>query len=187
LAKIEDWVFSSCQSLKSFHVPPSVEVMGTGCFATCETMTEFTFAPRSKLTLIMQWAFRGCTLFESIYIPVSVKKMPRECFYHCVSLQTVSFEPDSRLVRIEVGAFDCCSSLKSICIPASVQMIDATAFMRSNITKIEVEDGNTHFSIDGDCLVDFARISLLLYFGISSFVNIGMSRMNLGISFECHI
>jgi hypothetical protein len=111
---------------------------------------------------------------ESICIPVSVEQISRESFSECVSLQTITFEPNSQLVQIDERAFCGCSSLKSLCIPASVQMIDATAFINTNITKIEVEEGNTHFSLDGDFLVDFARISLVRYFGVGSFVTIGV-------------
>jgi hypothetical protein len=109
---------------------------------------------------------------ESICIPASVERFCRRCFCRCVSIITLTFETNSRLTQMDDEAFSGCSSLKSICIPASVQMISSSAFVNASFSKVEIEEGNRHFSIVSDYLMDIGRVAVLGYLGHDQFVHI---------------
>jgi hypothetical protein len=53
-------------------------------------------------------------------------------------------------------------------IPASVTTICGGAFRKSGISSISVEDGNKHFCVDGQFLLDITKTSLIAFFGITS-------------------
>jgi hypothetical protein len=60
--------------------------------------------------------------------------------------------------------------IKSIVIPASVKSISGSAFACSGIRSIWIEDGNQHFCVSGDFLLDITRTSLILFFGTAATV-----------------
>jgi hypothetical protein len=73
----------------------------------------------------------------------------------------VTFEPDSQLDRIEVSVFCDCSSLKSLFLPASLTFLAGSAFSKTAISLIAIEDGNSHFRVSGSFVTDLEGISLI--------------------------
>jgi hypothetical protein len=62
--------------------------------------------------------------------------------------------------------------LKSIVIPASVTTISGLAFACSSIENISIQEGNSHFQVLGQFLLDFRGRSLIRYFGSDSLVSV---------------
>jgi hypothetical protein len=65
-----------------------------------------------------------------------------------------------------------CSSLKSFTIPASVTRIVGNLFPLSGLVNVSIEEGNSHFCMVGEFLLDFTRTSLIAYFGTAATVTI---------------
>jgi hypothetical protein len=68
------------------------------------------------------------------------------------------------LNRIDGSPFIGCSSLTSIFIPASVETIGDSVLCGISISKITIEEGNTHFRVFNNSLTDFSGISLIQSF-----------------------
>jgi hypothetical protein len=64
--------FSDCSSLSSFWIPASVEKLSCICFSGCASLSEVTFEPNSRLSVIETGAFYGCSLLSPLSIPASV-------------------------------------------------------------------------------------------------------------------
>jgi hypothetical protein len=75
------------------------------------------------------------------------------------------FECGSKLTQIDSGFLSGCASLESICLPASLQMIDGSALAGTQMSTITAEEGNRHFQVSGDFLLDLDGISVIRYFG----------------------
>jgi hypothetical protein len=91
------------------------------------------------------------------------------CVAGCPNLTSISFADGSRLKEIEHCAiFN--TELSSFQIPASVERINGSAFGACTTRTLRVEDGNLHFQIEGDFLLDSAGHELIRYFGGSSVV-----------------
>jgi hypothetical protein len=73
---------------------------------------------------------------------------------------------------IERAAFWRCSSLSSICLPPALQGLGHAAFSRATLRAISVSEGNRHFKVIGDFLLDFECISITKYFGSGGIVTI---------------
>jgi hypothetical protein len=133
-----------------------------------------TISSESNCTLmrIERLAFLECSSLISIVIPRDVKILGDQCFWGCESLSSISFESNCTLMRIESEAFYMCYSLRSINIPKSVTFIDGSAFSNLSHISISIESGNPTYCVQDDFIFDIACKTLILYFGLSSFVTI---------------
>jgi hypothetical protein len=86
------------------------------------------------------------------------------------SFSDLRFESGSRLSRILGIAFANCDSLASIVIPSSVTTISGGTFALSKIRNVYITEGNSHFQVVGQFLLDFSGKSLIRYFGSDSSV-----------------
>jgi hypothetical protein len=131
------------------------------------------FETGSKLREIKARAFCTCSQRESLSLPPSLEHIGEHLFdsqYDPAgpSVQTLTFEPGSKLSRIDGHAFSNCLNLKSICLSASLRQLDATAFIDTGITAIEIELGNPYFSVGGGFVIrQKSSRSLVRYFGTS--------------------
>jgi hypothetical protein len=126
------------------------------------------FEFRSRLTRIEPQAFSFGSSLQSICLPASLEFLGMESFYWCGSLSSFSFEFGSKLTRIEPLALCNCPSLTSFSLPASLKIISPSALNGTGISHIAVEEGNCHFRVSGDFLVDTEGISVIRYFGSAS-------------------
>jgi hypothetical protein len=144
----------------------------SGGFCPRNSVSAVTFESDSQLFRIERRVFHECKSLRSICIPSSLETLCPQCFSQCGRLSSLTFEPGSRLSWIQDRAFWSCNSLRSICLPAGVEELDA-AFAFCDLRAISIADGNCHFKVDGDFLVDFAGISINRYLGRASEVWIG--------------
>jgi hypothetical protein len=91
------------------------------------------------------------------------------------------------LQAIEGFAFADCFSLKSICLPASLEEAEGQSFCDCGLTRISFEEGNKHFRIVGDFVVDFEGVRIVRYFGRDCEVRIpaGIKRLGIFCFAEC--
>jgi hypothetical protein len=109
---------------------------------------------------------------STVQIPRDIEVICKDAFAGHRALSSLEFENDSRLRRIERFSFSFCDSLRSIGLPSSLETIDATAFGMSEISSIQIAEGNRHFRVSESFLLTFDGTSLILYFGKHSTVRI---------------
>jgi hypothetical protein len=107
-------------------IPSSVEILGSSCFRSCESLSSISFESNSRLLRIESYGF-GESSLQSIVIPNIVEIIGSSCFRECKSLSSISFESNSRLMRIKSDAFSG-SSLQSIVIPNTVEILGSSCF-----------------------------------------------------------
>jgi hypothetical protein len=172
--------FSDCSSLRSFLIPSLVDTIEAGiffCSRICdieigEGNLHFRILGTFLLSFDGRFLIRCLSRNATVEIPREVEVICASSFDQQDRLVRVEFESESRLRRIERWAFASCSSLCSICLPSFVNQIDETAFGYSGICSIEIADGNRHFRVSDDFLLNFDGRFLILYFGRDPVVRI---------------
>jgi uncharacterized protein YajQ (UPF0234 family) len=127
------------------EIAETIEILGSHCFSTCESLSSITFESNSHLTRIESDAFSWSSL-QSNMIPRNVEILGSSCFSYCRSLSSITFESNSHLTRIESEAFST-SSLQFILIPPTILFIASDAVDIASGIKL----------IDGDSCPEFDR------------------------------
>jgi hypothetical protein len=84
---------------------------------------------------------------------------------------SLGFESGSKLTRSGGNAFARCS-VRLIVIPASVTSICGGAFSESGIRQILIEEGNKHFCVIDEFLLDITQTLLIAFLGTAATVTI---------------
>ena len=134
--EIGDYAFYKCRSLTSITIPDSVTSIGELAFYNCTSLTSITIP--DSVTSIGSSAFRECSSLTNITIPDGVTSIGSFLFYECTSLTSITI-PNS-VTSIGVGAFRSCRSLESII----------------------VDEGNTVYHSDGNCLIETESKTLIV-------------------------
>ena len=107
-----------------YNIKKGTEIIGNSAFSSCESLTSITIPP--SVTTIGDSAFSGCKSLTSITIPPSVTAIGDYAFQECESLTSITIPPS--VTAIGDYAFSWCESLTSITIPPSVTAIGSDAF-----------------------------------------------------------
>lgn len=100
--------FQSNTSLRTVHIPSSVENIGDNAFRS-SSVTTITFDGTPSLTTISKYAFSGCSRLKNFTFPSSLTSIGNYAFQNCTSL-TDAVLPDG-LTTLGTGAFKGCTSL----------------------------------------------------------------------------
>jgi hypothetical protein len=180
LVNIEEWVFSGCTDLELTDLPASLVHVHGSAFGTAKISKISVAAGNPRLRVIDNFLIditeakliRCFSSSSGIILNRAIEIIGPYCFDNCDDLSNLTFESGSKLSIIERAAFARSSSLNSITIPASVTRIDGNVFSCSGIVNVSIEEGNSHFCVIGQFLLDFTRTSLIAYFGTAATVTI---------------
>ena len=114
----------------------------------------------NSVTSIGESAFFGCSGLTSVTIGNSVETIGDDAFWNCSGLSSVTI-PNS-VKTIGWNAFAHCSGLTSVTIGNSVETIGEFAFSCDNLTDINVNSENTHYSSINGVLYDKNASTLIL-------------------------
>lgn len=100
--------------------------------------------------------------FTEVIFPTSVKKIGDTAFGRCGSLKNVVL--NEGLEEIGFHAFVSCTALSSVTIPNTVTKIDTNPFLFCDKLKtVKLQEGQTHFAIIDEALVDTDSKRLLWF------------------------
>lgn len=157
--EIKEFAFADCTDVVSIEIPQSVMELGYSVFSGCESLESVSLP--NTLKTIGDRAFCGCGSLKDINIPSSLTNIPNRMFEGCSSLANIII-PDN-VKEIGSEAFSKCINLKSISIPGNVLSIKQNAFADcSGLSSIEVDESNTVFSADSNCLIVKSTNTLVL-------------------------
>jgi hypothetical protein len=180
LRRIASGAFSSCYSLHSICLPCSLKTVDGPAFRDSE-IRSIQIAERNEhfrvsREFLLSFDGRSLILYFgsdlAVRIPREVEVVCEEAFMVHNNVCTLAFESDSQLRRISHRAFRWTYALKSITIPSFVESISGTAFLECGICTIRIAEGNPHFRVLGDFLVQPDGNSLIRYFGKSREVRV---------------
>ncbi len=109
-----------------------------------------------KVDIIRNLAFDTVSI-SSIEISKNVSLIVQKAFYNCRSLESVSFAYEGTTpLTLEAGAFTACTSIKVLVLPARMNALSSMRELDvlSKLEKIDIEEGNQHYSAVGGMLCD---------------------------------
>jgi hypothetical protein len=180
LTELDDFVFDGCRDLELTELPSSLMKV-TGSSLANAAFSSISVDPGNRylqviadflIDITRSKLIRYFGSSSAIILTRSVEIIGSYCFSDCAGLMSLSFETGSKLTRFGRSAFSGCLSLRSIVVPASVTTICGGAFAESGIREISIEDGNEHFCVMGQFLLDITKTSLIASFGIAATVTI---------------
>ena len=142
-------------------IPSTVEgykvtAIGESAFVMCSGLTKVVIP--GTVTAIGEYAFFQTNL-TTVTIPNSIKTIEKDAFYGCNKLTSVNL-PNS-VTTIGNGAFER-TGLTNVIIPNSVVTIGTNPFAYcSNLKSLAVEDGNTVYHSQNDCIVETRSKTLI--------------------------
>ena len=164
LTDIDDFAFDDCSKLTNIDIPKGVVRIGVAAFQN-SGVVNVNIPQDSQLEIVKQNAFNGCKQLTKLNFPSTLTTIETVAFRNCHSLTECTFGENSQLTNIGDSAFIVCKSLNTITIPKNVSnMFDDQMFQQcTNLTYIEVEEGNTVYkSIDG-ILYSYDTTTLIEY------------------------
>jgi hypothetical protein len=107
-------------SEKKVVIKKGIEVIGQGCFSSCEFLQDVVFEKGTRLRQLEPCGFDGSGL-KKVTIPSGVEEVGRCCFFMCEDLREVRFEcKDGRVPVLGTDAFSG-TRVKIVRIPRGVQ------------------------------------------------------------------
>lgn len=132
---IEYAAFAEVMSLKSIHIPDSVEVIGFDAFGGCFDLEEVNLP--KNLTAGDDSIFKKCRSLKTAVVASTF--IPKFCFSGCSKLQTVSIKEGCK--KIDVNAFFMCKKLTEVHLPSTIEVIEMYAFRGcTNLMAINIPD-----------------------------------------------
>lgn len=139
-------------SLNTTNMTMSITECNNDYNPAVKVPSSFTFE-EGTFDVISLGGFARHKTLELINIPDTVRTLLARAFEECTNLFEVTLP--KALKTISTSAFQGCSKIKKFIIPASVTSIGTSALANcKNLISIEVEDGNTRYSVIKNCLVD---------------------------------
>ena len=151
LISIDEYAFRLCTGLTGIEIPSGLLYIGEGAFEGCSSLTSVRIP--SGVRDIRSSAFCECENLRNVEISHGVKMICDYAFYNCSAL--TSIEIPSSVTYIGGSAFSRCTALTSIEIPSSVTQGIGEGVLSgcSALEQITVEEGNTKYHSDGNCLI----------------------------------
>eukprot|EP00980_Cylindrotheca_fusiformis_P005839 scaffold1228_cov119-Cylindrotheca_fusiformis.AAC.6 len=130
--QVDEYAFSSCNSLRNVIVRSNSTKLGRAVFIDCHALVSVELP--QGLRVIEMSLFAGCISLTKVNIPSSVIQISRNVFTECRSLTT--FDLPHGLLEIGNWAMALCESIQTLHIPTTVATIGENAFERCKRLRI---------------------------------------------------
>ena len=131
LREIADGVFRRSDDLETVDLG-NVEKIGNYVFHSCDNLRSVTFG--NKLKYIGESAFYGCKSLKEITLPDGLDTIGAFAFSECTGLNKVTFL--GKVNKICNGAFGVCSSLEEFHVPEGIEYLDSILGNCKNLKKV---------------------------------------------------
>ena len=175
LKAIGSSAFRGCSELTSISLPSSLKAIGSSAFYGCSGLKgELNLGECTSLTSIGSSAFWSCSgLTGEINLGgcTSLTSIGSYAFNSCRGLTgELNLGGCTRLTSIGSNAFNNCSGLTgTVTIPASVTEIGENPFAScSKLEGIVLEEGNSEYYLEGNCLIEKSTKTLITGFNNST-------------------
>ena len=163
--EISDNAFRSCSQLSSVTLPSGLKRIGSNAFGSCNALT--TVSIPSSVTEIGDTPFSGSNLEYTVRDNIKYlgnEDEPCMLLVKATDKNIVSCNIAASTKFIDKGAYDGCNSLTAIDIPSGVIGINPYAFTNCLLSAeiITVQEGNSVYRSDGNCLIDTVDRALIL-------------------------
>jgi hypothetical protein len=163
--EISDNAFRSCSQLSSVTLPSGLKRIGSNAFGSCNALT--TVSIPSSVTEIGDTPFSGSNLEYTVRDNTKYlgnEDEPCMLLVKATDKNIVSCNIAASTKFIDKGAYDGCNSLTAIDIPSGVIGINPYAFTNCllSVEAISVQEGNSVYRSDGNCLIDTVDRALIL-------------------------
>ena len=157
LVEIGECAFDNCSSLESVTIPNSVRRISEKAFGSSGVRSvEF----GTGLERLERYAFQYCSELFDVVLPETLERNDDFAFHNCMDLKFIHLP--SGLCSIGTGVFDGCHSLRGIRIPRDLTELGDGAFGEcKDLERIDVEEGNTSFTIVDGVLYDGSMTRLV--------------------------
>ncbi|MBQ9415233.1 MAG: leucine-rich repeat domain-containing protein [Clostridia bacterium] len=122
--------FYRCTSLRTLHLPPSLEEIGDRALAGCEMLRSLDVP--DSVSRIGAEACKNCLRLTQVNLPQGLSELGIQCFMECISLSEITL-PDS-LTSIPNGCFADCSALREVHAGAGIET-GAEAFAHTPLSE----------------------------------------------------
>lgn len=137
---LESGCFASCEKLTEIHIGEQVRGMGEGVFSGCSALTEVVLPDNIRMLGIR--TFQNCTSLRSVTLPSQISVISSSCFNNCTALTEISL-PEG-VQEIGYAAFENCTSLKRVQLPDTVTRIENMVFANTALRKLSIPASVTY-------------------------------------------
>ena len=143
LVEIGDYAFRNCTSITSVNFGANLTKIGAYAFYNCAQIPSVEFC--NKLTYIGNYAFYGLNMLDTLVIPSSVAYIGGSSFEGCTGLNSVTVGDDDTSLSQSIysRAFAFCY-VSTVTLGKSVTYIGSEAFVRADVTELEIPSRVTH-------------------------------------------
>ena len=92
--EIGSYAFCCCEGLRKVHIHPSIEVIRSNAFYSCNDLKDPCFYG-SHAKKIESHAFSWCAELEQVDLPPSLEHIAKDAFSHCFNLKKINMAGDN--------------------------------------------------------------------------------------------
>lgn len=189
--EIREEAFYHCEALTAVTVPATLKTVGEKAFSECSSLEKIVF-PSEELTLGAD-AFGNCEKLKEISFTGKDVSIGQHAFYQCYNLKqlvlspekvylgaglfakngietlvlrtnNVTTDPDLFLAREMYYPLYKDNNIQKLVIGKEVTKINEVLYLPANIWQVELEEGNTAFTIEDTVLYNRNKTKLIRFF-----------------------
>ena len=172
ISHIASYSFSNCTNLSNVILPKNLTTIEVSAFSYCTSLTEISLP--SLLTKIDASAFSLCYNLDNIDTSENINFIYEDNILMTSNKENILFIADKELKNIDTFSIpdgiknwnyslSSYSNIKKLNIPKSLESIPVTS-IPLEIENIIVDENNTNFYVENECLYSYDKKKLILAF-----------------------
>ena len=168
IKNIPQSMFYECENLRNLKIPESVIEIEKWAFRGCTSFKSVGSSGSGAsleipytIKKLGMYVFQNCTNLESVDLPKGVISIDECAFANCINITSIKLP--STVTTIGNYAFHTCENITNMVIPKNVANIGESIFYNcKNLRSIEVEEENTKYYSEGNCVIEDVTNTLVI-------------------------